>query len=71
MNVTENKLKRISSGLMSLDGQFRAKVREEFGWSEATYYRKRKNGGKFSPIEKKAMVLIARNLIGRLSETIK
>ncbi|WP_123864639.1 hypothetical protein [Chitinophaga barathri] len=70
MNNTANRLDSISTAFRQLDDQFRKKVCEKCAWSEATYYRKRKEAGRLSPAESATMLTIARQLIGNLTKTV-
>lgn len=70
MNTTVNRLDAISVAFRQLDDQFRKKVCEECGWSEATYYRKRKVTSRLSPAESATMLRIARQLVNNLNKSV-
>lgn len=65
-----NLLDTISLSLKGLDTAFRDELCKECGWSEATYYRKKKDEIFFSPVEKKAIRNTVEQMLKNVNEAL-
>lgn len=73
MNKNQSILAAIHNGMISLPGDFRAKVCEECQFSEATFYRKMKDKKvtALSRAEKEKIVAIAEELFTGFQDNLK